>query len=182
MVDICKLKFTTLQQEILNFLYVRAGVSYNALGIAKALNVSQTAVSKSMPLLEKEGHIQIKKDMESGRWSIKLNRDNPITIALKRAENLKMFSTSGAVNFLENEFPGTTIILFGSYSMGEDTIKSDIDIAIIGRKEKIINLANFEKLLEREININFYPDIKNIHKNLRENILNGIVLSGGVEL
>ena len=41
---------------------------------------------------------------------------------------------------------------------------------------------NYEKIFDRKIYINFYNSLKEIHKNLRENILNGIVLKGGVEL
>lgn len=180
MVDIYKLKFTVLQLEILRFLFVKAGTSFNARVMAKALSVSQTAVSKALPLLEKEELVKIEK--RSGRWSIKLNIDNPKVIALKRAENLKMFCESGAISFLEDKLPGATIILFGSYSRGDDTITSDIDIAVIGRKEKNLVLAHFENILERKINLNFYPSLKEVRKELRENLCNGIVLSGGIEL
>lgn len=82
-----------------------------------------------------------------------------------------------------------TVILFGSYSRGDDVWineteghKSDIDIAIIGTKGKEIKLTRFDKLLERTIIINFYPSFKEIHKHLRDNILNGILLSGSVDL
>ena len=79
-------------------------------------------------------------------------------------------------------FPEATIILFGSYSFGEDTVDSDIDIAVIGSEKMSINLDKYEKLLEREIIINFYKNFKGIDKNLRENIARGIILKGGIEL
>ena len=101
---------------------------------------------------------------------------------LKRVDNLKLIYESGLADYLEKEFAGATIILFGSYSRGEDTNRSDIDIAIIGRKNKLIDLKIFESLLEREINLNFYDSFKEIHKNLKENLLNGIILFGGIEL
>ena len=72
--------------------------------------------------------------------------------------------------------------LFGSYSRGEDIIKSDIDIAIIGTKGKKIDIEKFEKILKKEVRINFYENWKGIHKDLKNNILNGIVLAGGVDL
>ena len=59
---------------------------------------------------------------------------------------------------------------------------SDIDIAVIGRKEKKINPKGYEKSLERIIRINFYESFVTIHKHLKENLCNGILLSGGVEL
>ena len=64
---------------------------------------------------------------------------------LKRADNLKQIYESGLADFLEKEFAGGTIIFFGSYSRGEDMASSDIDIAVIGRKEKQIDLTNFPK-------------------------------------
>jgi len=154
----------------------------NQRGIAKLLKVSPTAVSKALILLKKEKLINIQRDNLMNLCFIELNRDNAMAVHFKRVENLKMVYESGLVDILEERFPGSTIILFGSFSKGEDTIKSDMDIAIIGSKSKTIDLSYYEKIFERKININFYDSLKEIHKNLRENLLNGIVLIGGVEL
>ena len=177
-----KLKLTLLQQDILEFLFANAGESFTGRAIANSLKVSQPGVSKSLPYLEKLGLITIQKDKMSKRLSIALNRDNSLVIGLKRANNLKQVYESGLAGFLEDNFPGANIILFGSYSRGDDTTTSDIDIAVIGRKEKEVVLNKFVKILERVININFYDSFKNIHKNLKENLFNGIVLVGGIEL
>lgn len=182
MVNMHKLRLTRLQEEILRFLFVKAGKPINALAIAKSLNVSQPAVSKSIPLLEKEGLITAEKDKDSGRFSIEMNIQNRRVMQLKRADNLKRIYESGLSDFLEEKFAGATIILFGSYSRGEDTLSSDIDIAIIGRKEKEIEVEAFEKIFEREIVLQFYGSLKEVNKNLRENLCNGIVLTGGIEL
>lgn len=182
MVNIYEQKLTKLQQKILRLLFIKAGVSLNALGVAKALNASQPAVSKALPLMEKENLICVEKDKSSGRLSIKLNRDYHRIMQLKRVDNLKLIYESGLFDFLEKEFAGATITLFGSYSRGEDTNNSDIDIAVIGRKDKTIDLEKFEQMLERKININFYDSFQKIHKNLKENLFNGIILAGGVEL
>jgi len=187
--NIYKLKFTRLQNEIFRLLCIKAGSSLNQRDLAKTLNVSPTAISKALPLLEKEGLIKIRRLNKINLLSIEFNRDNQIAINLKKIENLKMIYESELLNFLNDAFLGCTIILFGSYSKGEDinmTIleghKSDIDIAIIGMKDKKIDLTKFEKILEREININFYESWKIIDKHLKNNILNGIILHGGVEL
>ena len=113
---------------------------------------------------------------------VSLNRDNLAAVQMKRAENLKMLYESGLQSFLEESFPGCTVILFGSYSQGEDTLKSDIDLAVIGSKGKGTSLEKFEKTLERKITLNFYENFGSIGKNLKANILNGITLSGVVEL
>jgi predicted nucleotidyltransferase len=180
MVNIYKLKLTILQQEILRLLFIKTGSSLNQRQISKILGVTPPAVMKALPGIEVL--IELHQDKESKRWSIELNRDNHKIMQLKRADNLKQIYESGLNDFLETEFAGATIILFGSYSRGEDIINSDIDIAVIGRKDKLIDLAKYEKELERKININFYASFKDIHKNLKENLCNGIVLIGGVEL
>jgi predicted nucleotidyltransferase len=182
MVNIYELKLTNLQQKILRLLFIKRGIELNALAIAKILEVSQAAISKALPFLEKEKLITVSKDKNSGRLSIQINVDNQKAIQLKRVDNLKLIYETGFVDFIEKEFAGATIILFGSYSRGEDALNSDIDLAIIGRKEKKIELEKFERIFEREININFYESFNVIHKNLRENILNGILLVGGVKL
>jgi len=182
MVNIYKLKLTNLQQEILRLLFVKAGTSLNQRQIANFLEVSQPAVMKALPDLEEESLIKTRQDKETKRWSIELNRENHKVMQLKRADNLKLIYETGLADYLEKEFAGATITLFGSYSRGEDIINSDIDIAVIGRKDKQIDLTKFEKELERQININFYDSFKNIHKNLKENLCNGIILIGGVEL
>ncbi len=101
---------------------------------------------------------------------------------LKRVNNLRIVYETGLVDFLEKEFAGATIILFGSYSRGDDLSNSDIDIAVIGRKDKTIDLTKYEKELEKDINLNFYDSFKDIHKNLKENLCNGIILIGAIEL
>ncbi|MGD9276850.1 MAG: nucleotidyltransferase domain-containing protein [Candidatus Pacearchaeota archaeon] len=182
MVNIYKQKLTILQQEILRLFFIKAGMSLNQRGVARILEVTQPAIIKALPKLEKQKLIILNQDKNSKRWSIELNRDNHKVIELKRADNLKQIYESGLAGFLEKEFAGAAIILFGSFSRGDDTVYSDIDIAIVGRKEKKIKLTEFDKALERTIIINFYSSFKEIHKHLKENIFNGIVLSGGIEI
>ncbi|MBU2638396.1 MAG: nucleotidyltransferase domain-containing protein [Nanoarchaeota archaeon] len=184
MVNIYKLKLTNLQQEILRLLFIKAGTNLNQRGIARMLEVSQPAVMKAIPMLEKEGLIRASQDKESKRWSIELNRENHKAMQLKRADNLKLIYESGLADFLENEFAGAAIIVFGSYSRGEDTDISDMDIAVIGRKEKHIDkqLAVFGKMLERTIHLSFYDSFEKIHKDLKDNICSGIMLAGSAEL
>ena len=184
-----KLKWTRLQMEILRLLCIKSGQILNLRGIANYLKVSPTAVSNALNELEKENLVKINKSKIMNLFSIELNRDNPKTTELKRIENIKMFYDSGLYDFLFNEFPGCAIILFGSYSRGEDILgledlgnMSDIDIAVIGTKGKQSDLTKFEKLLERKIILNFYHSFKEIHKHLKENIFNGFLLSGGIEL
>ena len=180
--DTYKLKFTRLQMEIFRLLCIKAGERLNQSQIARFLKVSPTAVAKALPSLQKEGLAIIDESKEMNLTLIRLNRDSQKAMLFKRAENLKIIYEAGLQEFLEENFPGTAIILFGSYSRGDDTSKSDIDIAIIGGKDKKMDLTAFEKKAERKIVINFYGSFKAIKKELQENICNGIVLAGGIAL
>ena len=182
MVNIYKLKLTNLQQRILRLLFIKAGISLNQRGVARILGVSQPAVMKALPELKKDDLIKLEQDKESKRWSIELNRDNTKAIWLKRADNLKQIYESGLVDFFYEKLQGSTVIMFGSYSFGDDTFNSDIDLAMIGGKKIDINLNPFDKILERIIIINYYSSFKKIDGPLKNNILNGIVLKGGVEI
>lgn len=180
--DTYKLKFTKLQLEVFRLMCIKSGEKLNQRQIAKLLKVSPTAVAKSIPRLEKEGLIIKEKQKNMNLILVTLNRGNKKIMELKRAENLSLMYETGLSKFLEEELPGATIILFGSYSRGDDTYSSDIDIAVIGRKEKSIGLKDFEKKLERKINVSFYPSLKEVHEELKNNLCNGIVLSGGIRL
>jgi predicted nucleotidyltransferase len=178
--DTYKLNFTILELEIFSLLSLKAGEKLSQRDIAKELKVSPTAVANSVKKLIGKNLIKLERTKTIN--FISFNRDNPKAIELKRVENLKQIYLSEIHDFLEEKLAGATIILFGSYSKGEDTNTSDIDIAVIGRKDKVMDLKVFEKRLNRKININFYDSWKNIHKHLKNNILNGIVISGSVDL
>jgi len=180
--DMYNIKWTRLQAEIFRLLAIKSGAILTLRNTSRLLKKTPTAVSNALAELKDEKVIKVEKSKEMNLLSIQFNRDNPRSVELKRAENLKLIYESGLSDFLRENFPGCTTILFGSYSRGEDTIDSDIDIAVIGIKEKEIDLAQFDKKLERKTIINFYSSFKGIHKHLLENILNGIVLNGGVEI
>ena len=178
--DIYKLNFTILEREVFSLLCLKAGEKLSQREIAKMLGVSPTAVSHSIKKLKENKLIKMEKTKTIN--FISFNRDEQRAIELKRVENLKNIYVSGLSEYLEKELAGGTIILFGSYSLGEDTNMSDIDIAVIERKDKMLALEKYEKMLNRKINVNFYRSWKEIHLHLRNNILNGILLHGSIEL
>ncbi len=175
-----KLNFTILELELLSFLSMRAGEKFSQRELAKYLKVSPTAVGNSLIRLRNEQYVNSEKVKTVNL--ISFNRDNRRAIQFKKVDNLKNLYLSGLVDFLEEQLAGSTIILFGSYSRGEDIKNSDIDLAVIGRKSKGLDLTEYERVLFRKIHVNFYDSWRNIHKHLKNNILNGIVLAGGVEL
>jgi predicted nucleotidyltransferase len=176
--DTYKHKFTVLQEEILELLMQKAGISLTQRDIAKLLKVSPTAIGNSLEKLKKQNLINI--EHQKTMNLISFNREEKKAIELKRVTNLKNIYISGLSQYLFENSPGCAIILFGSYSKGEDTVKSDVDIAIIGIKNKKLDLDFFGKTLERQINLNFYESFPKIHERLKNNILSGIILSGTI--
>ena len=61
-------------------------------------------------------------------------------------------------------------------------MQSDIDLAVIGIKYKDMDFKKFENILKRKININNYESFKKIDKHILNNILNGILLKGAVQI
>jgi predicted nucleotidyltransferase len=180
--DIYKEKFTKLEREIIKFFCVNTGKNYNQREIALALKVSPTAIANSIKNLEKEEIIKLNKNKNTKPQQISLNVQNNSVFFIKRVENLKMIYESGLAEFLFDKFPGASIILFGSYSWGEDNINSDIDIAVVGNLPKKIDLSNYENKLSKKIVIQYFDSFDKINKNLKESILNGILLKGSVRL
>jgi len=180
-----KQKFTRLQQEVLEVFFLYAGQSFNANSLGRKLNKSATSVLKAIKLLKKNSVLIVDKDKETNQLSIYLNLENERVIEMKRVWNLDRIYSSGLYTFLREKFPGATIILFGSYSGGTDlyTANSDIDIAIVGYKDRNVKeMDEFGKAFQRIIVLHFYDSFKEINKNLKENLANGILLEGSFKL
>ncbi len=168
------MKANNTKEKILELLFDFPTRKFHVREISKILKISAPAISNNVKKLENEGLIINNKGFIS---EIYAKIDNKFK-RLKRVSNLKKIYESGLEDCLIEKFPLTTVVLFGSYSRGEDIEKSDIDIAVFN-KEKKINIEIFEKRLNRKINIEFI-EFKKISAELKESIINGIVLSGDI--
>ncbi len=104
-------------------------------------------------------------------------RDNERFILYKKISMIYELNESGMVDFLWEKLSPDAIILYGSYAKGESVEESDIDIFIIG-KEKKLDIEEFEKKLNKKIHLMFEVDVKKIPKELKNNLINGIILKG----
>lgn len=175
-------KRTALQQEIFRALCLTAGARINQRTLAAKLGVTPAAVSRALPLLQKDNLVAIKGHGKMNLKEIELNRENRKAIQLKRVENLRQLYLSGCADFLAEMYAGCTIVVFGSYASGEDTVKSDIDIAVIGAKEKRIDLSPYQERLERPLRLMHLGSMAGLSKEFKESLCNGIVLEGGITL
>lgn len=101
----------------------------------------------------------------------------------KKLFNIKELYDSGLVERLKELYGQNSVfIIFGSYSRGEDIEDSDIDIYIQSKKNKD-NLSEFEDKLNRKIQLFIHENLKKIkNKELINNILNGIIINGYLEV
>jgi len=101
----------------------------------------------------------------------------------KKLFNIKSIHESGLIEYLRQELNNLYIILFVSYSKGEDTEESDIDIYVETPSKKQIHTEKYDKLLQRNIQLFTYKSIRDIpNMHLANNILNGLILNGQIEV
>lgn len=154
--------------------------------LAKEAGVAKPHIGAILKDLEKADFIVIEK--LSKIWRIRANQQNWDFKKNKVVYNLNFIYQSRIVEFLNEYFKNPkNIILFGSFRKGEDLSSSDIDIAIesdevdeyktFGMRE----LTDFEKEAGRKIQIHLFNK-KNVDINVFNNIANGIVLSGFLEV
>ena len=107
----------------------------------------------------------------------KANRENRTFKILKTNDIILRMQDTGLPDYIYDSCLPDVIVLFGSCTLGEDTEESDIDLFILG-PEKKLDLKKHEKLLKRKVSIFFCKDFGKIPEELKNNIINGIVLRG----
>ena len=172
--------------KILNFFIEHPYQEVYLRELAKKLRLSPFAIKKYLDLLLKENLI-IEERKANLRY-FKADISSLFFKHLKIAFNMKKIVNSGLISHLLSNLPNiTSIILFGSTARGEDDIKSDLDILIIG-KNKSISLNKFEEKIAKEINIHIFSwsewnkEADNNKAFYFDIIANGIPLYGEIPL
>lgn len=171
------MKISIIQEKVLELFFKFPLRRFHIREISRILGFSPPAISKAVKQLEKGGFVN-HTDKKKIVYEVQANSSSTKFRNLKRVHNLKCIYCSGLYDYLVENFSLSPIVLFGSYSKGDDTEKSDIDI-FIDSKEKKLRLEDYEKNLGRRINLEF-ADFTKISKELRDSIINGIVLFGYV--
>jgi predicted nucleotidyltransferase len=184
--DYRKFYVETAIQKILEILIQFPEKEFSLSDLAKESKVSKAHMGGMLEELLKIEFIKIEKLNKI--WRIKANQNNLDFMRSKINYNLNLIYQSGIIEFLNEYFKNPkAIILFGSFRKGEDISSSDIDIAIetdTARIHEVIELdemTEFEKVMKRKIQIHLF-NRKNMDINVFNNIANGIVLSGFLEV
>lgn len=157
--------------------------SHYLIEISKKSKLAHTSVKKNLKKLKELGLIkkQVEKRGKRNFPYYKANLDNYYYKIFKKIYNILSLHNSGLIRYVVDQIMPRNIILFGSYSRGEDTESSDIDLFIETKNQKI-NLIKFEKLLNRKIQIHFKEHFINYPNELKNNIINGVILHGYLEV
>jgi predicted nucleotidyltransferase len=148
--------------------------------ISRKTGLAHTSVKANLEILTKKGFI-IESIEKRGERKFPLYHANLDNKSFRKYKTIHNFmSISELIEYIQEKSMPKSIVLFGSYQRGEDTEDSDIDLFIECKKEEF-DLKPFEKKLERKIQLHFNENFKKYPIELKNNIINGIVLSGYLE-
>ena len=172
--------FTEVNNKILQFFFRNPTKTFHLREIARQTKLSAAGALKSLRRLEKSSLVIRQKTKATDNFKAQL--ENKEFRNLKYVYNIYSIKNSGLMDYLNEKygFP-EAVILFGSYSKGEDLETSDIDIAIITKKERSFDLSKYEKMLERKIAIHEIS-IEKASKEFLNNLINGIVMEGYLKI
>jgi len=170
--------------KIIKFFILNPDKEFHIRQLSKLVKKSPTTISKYLKEQEKKGIL--KSDKKLNHLFFRANSEGKKFKLIKLNYNLWNLYETGLIDFLIKEFNHPkTIVLFGSYSRGEDSSNSDIDLFIVSSLKKHPSLDKFEKKLNREIQliVKSSEEVKKMkNKELLNNVINGIILSGFLEV
>lgn len=151
--------------------------------ISRLLNINPTTVRQYLLKLVKEELIEIKKGKPYDYFKANINKK---FLNIKLYFNLEKLRESNLVEQIERDYDYPAIILFGSYASATDDSKSDVDLFVLSEIKKEEDYSKFESRLNRKITLHLFSkkkfnSEKNSNKELLNNVINGITLSGRLE-
>ena len=187
-----KLKKTVLIElneaysKVMQWFFSFPNIEISLNGISEELSISKTTAHKAVTRLVDEGFL-IKKVL--GRiWRISCNQAHPYTFSRKIGYNLINIYEAGILEEIHRRIQNPrAVILFGSYRKGDDTEKSDIDIAVEVLDDEEMQIFDLGAIPQfgyrKDVLIHLHVFSRNkIDLNLFSNIANGIVLEGFLEV
>jgi len=165
--------------KIMELFFEEPARNFQLREVGRLSRIAVTSAKKYLHELEKEG--MLKRNKETLYPSYSANETNRLFKVHKMQTMMLKIYASELIDFLEDTLHPTCIILFGSMRKGEYTKKSDIDL-FVQAKEKQINLEKYEKKLKHKISLFFEENLAKLSKELKDNIINGIKLSGYTKL
>ncbi|PIN89371.1 hypothetical protein COU60_04430 [Candidatus Pacearchaeota archaeon CG10_big_fil_rev_8_21_14_0_10_34_76] len=175
------MKGKNINQIIIEYFFVNPTAKLRVREIERLLKLPLPSVIRYCRELEKEKILGIIKTGSVTFYTA--DRTSEKFLLEKKLFNIRLMYESGTVEYIRRELGNPTITLFGSYAKGEDTEESDIDLYVETPSKKEISVEKFEKILKRKIQIFRHKNLKDVRNpHLANNIINGILLNGFVEV
>lgn len=152
--------------------------------LSRLLKINHTTIRQYLIRLVKEDLIEAEKGKPYDYFKVRINKK---FLNLKLFFNLEKLRKSGIIEQIEQDYDYPVIILFGSYANAIDDSNSDIDLFILTEIKKNADYSKFESKLNRKIATHLFSrekfDLaKNKNPDLLNSIINGITLSGKLEI
>jgi len=174
------MKTYNIKEKIKEFFFMNPTAKLRVRQMERELKLPLPSVIRYCRELEKEGILR--KESVSGVSAYSAYRSSRKFLIEKRLFNIRMIFESGLKDYIAEEYFNPVIVLFGSYSKGEDIEGSDIDLYVETPKKQDFKLERFEKILKRNIQIFNYKGIKDVQNpHLANNIINGITINNFLE-
>ena len=175
------MKRKNIKDIIKNHFFINPSDKLRVREIERILKIPLPSVIRYCKELEVERFLRINKIGYSLFYTA--DRINKTYLLKKKLFNINSIYLSGLIEHLKQELSNPPIIVFGSYSKGEDVEESDIDLYIETPSKKNLKLDKFEKILKRKIQIFQHKNLKEISNiHLANNIINGIILNNYIEV
>jgi len=153
---------------------------YGVRELARLTNIDTKTVMKYLKELVNT-KIILKKENKGAYAYYEANRLSYIYRYEKSDVLIKKIMHNGLIDYLENKLHPKVIVLFGSVKKGTYHSGSDVDIFIQAEYKKL-NLHKFNKEIGHRIQLFYEQDLHKLNQGLLENIYNGLVLAGKLEL
>jgi len=162
-----------MEQKLLNLFFENPIKEFYLSQISRLTKIPKTTLLRRLTdLINQKIIIKIKSEPFDKYIA---NEQNYLYLFHKKMYIIKKLYASSLIDYLINVCSPTAIVLFGSCAKGEYDSDSDIDICIFSNKKKL-DLSKFK--LNHNIQVFFFSKLSEIQLNLRQNIINGIVLFG----
>ncbi|MDP2906654.1 MAG: nucleotidyltransferase domain-containing protein [Nanoarchaeota archaeon] len=154
---------------------------FNVREVSRFLKIAPATASKELKRLAKKGLLKEKKERIYNFYSS--NLDDELYKDMKVFYNIRKIKDSKLIEELNKFYLKPTVVFFGSGAFGLDTKDSDFDLLIISeKKQEFLELKKFEGKINRRIQLFLVKDVKDLkNPHLINNILNGIILQGGIK-
>ena len=158
--------------KILEIFYENPNKEFTIRDISKLTKIPRATVHKYLIKLKKQKLITKNNKPENNL----LFKTKKINYFIEKIVN------SGIIDEIVNKLNPSCIILFGSIRKGDSVKESDIDLFIEYTIEKNIPLKKYEKKLKHNIQLFKETNIKNLPRELFNNVVNGIKLVGYLKI